>query len=133
MRSQLYRLSYYKKAFRYAEPVSLKLFDPGDPVKLYYYVPITKTLQSLFKDANIECHLKEFASDTSSSSTYAELRDFDDGSVYKNDVFVETTPGCIKLLLYQDEVELVNPVGAAKGKHKMLAVYYTVGNLYASC
>jgi hypothetical protein len=132
MRSHLSRLSYYKKAFRYIEPVSMKLFDPGNPVKVYHYVPIAETLKSLFKDANIACHLKNLIVDTPSSGTQAVLKDFDDGSVYKADVFVKTTPDCINLLLYQDEFELVNPLGSAKGKHKMFAVYYTVGNLHAN-
>jgi hypothetical protein len=108
----------------------MKLFDPGNTFKLYHYVPITKTLQSLFKDANIKSHLKDFTADTSSCSTCAELRDFDDGGVYKNDMFVKNTPGCVKLLLYQDDFQLANTLGAAKGKHKMFAVYYTVWNFH---
>jgi hypothetical protein len=70
--------------------------------------------------------------DTPSSGTQAVLKDFDDGSVYKADAFVKTTPDCINLLLYTYEFELVNPLGSAKGKHKMFAVYYTVGNLHAN-
>jgi hypothetical protein len=35
-------------------------------------------------------------------------------------------------VLYQDEFEVVNPLGAAKGKHKILAVYYTLANLLPS-
>ena len=97
MRSQFSRLSYYKKTFRYVQPVAMKLFDRGNPVRVYHYVPIAKTLQSLFKDANIHCNLKEFIAEPASCSTNSQLRDFDDGTVCKNDVFVKATPECVKL------------------------------------
>ncbi|CAN7944840.1 unnamed protein product, partial [Ixodes pacificus] len=37
----------------------------------------------------------------------------------------------IFLLLYTDELELTNPLGAAVGKHKILVVYFSILNLHA--
>ena len=34
--------------------------------------------------------------------------------------------------MYQDEFEVCNPLGQGKGKHKILAVYFTLGNLHVS-
>ena len=33
------------------------------------------------------------------------------------------------MILYQDAFEVVNPLGSAKSKHKLVGVYYTLGNL----
>ena len=38
----------------------------------------------------------------------------------------------LQIVLYQDEFEVCNPLGQGKGKHKILAVYFTLGNLHAS-
>jgi hypothetical protein len=37
--------------------------------------------------------------------------------------FVIENPNALQILLYQDEFEVVNPLGSAKGKHKLFAVY----------
>jgi len=34
-------------------------------------------------------------------------------------------------MLFQDAFEVANPLGSARQKHKVLAVYYTLGNVYA--
>ena len=36
---------------------------------------------------------------------------------------------CLKLILYQDAFEIVNPIGSATKKHKVVAVYLSVENL----
>lgn len=38
---------------------------------------------------------------------------------------------CLRLHLYMDEFEVVNPLGSKKSKHKLLAVYFPLGNLGA--
>lgn len=58
------------------------------------------------------------------------------GSVFKsNDLFREPELR-IQLILYQDAFEIVNPLGSAKKTHKMVGVYFTLGNFepfYRSC
>ena len=46
--------------------------------------------------------------------------------------FLIDNPDAIQIILYQDSFEVVNPLGSAKKKHKILAVYYSVGKLHAS-
>jgi hypothetical protein len=127
MRSEHSRKAYYKEAFNFVEPIQMALNDGSH----FNYVPIKATLQALFKDENIDCYLQEFQ-----SSFYVTdgcvLHDFVDGTACRNDPFFNEHPNALKLLLYQDEFEVVNPLGAARGKHKLLAVYYTIGNLHAS-
>jgi hypothetical protein len=116
MRSQVARMSYFKKAFRFIEPVAIQLIDPGNRVKVYHYIPIASTLKSLFQDPRIKHYFR------SEISTNRELRDFTDGSAYKNDPFIQSTPDCVSLLLYQDEFELVNPIGITRLEICMQAV-----------
>ena len=56
--------------------------------------------------------------------------DFPDGSVFKNIELFSQSPNSLKIILYQDAFEVSNPLGAARTKHKILAVYYSLGNLY---
>ena len=45
-----------------------------------------------------------------------------------------TTPDAIILLLYQDSFEIVNPLGSDRKKnHKILRVYFTLGNFFPFC
>ena len=43
--------------------------------------------------------------------------------------FFSQHPDAIRLHLYLDEFEVCNPIGAQRNKHKVLAVYYFVGNM----
>lgn len=36
----------------------------------------------------------------------------------------------LQIILFQDAFELVNPLGSAKSKHKVLPFYFTLGNIY---
>ena len=51
------------------------------------------------------------------------LTDFCDGALFKKNSLCD-----INLLLYQDSFEVANPIGSAKNIHKLLAVYYILGN-----
>lgn len=39
-------------------------------------------------------------------------------------------PDSLKVMLFQDSFEVANPLGSAKQKHKVLAVYFTLRNFY---
>lgn len=49
----------------------------------------------------------------------------------KSDKFFIENPGCLKLILSQDVFEIVNPLGFAKKKHKVVGVCLSVANLPA--
>ena len=54
------------------------------------------------------------------------LRDFTDGSAFKQNKYFKSNPGAYAAHFYSDAVEVSNPLGAAKGKHKINQVFYTV-------
>jgi hypothetical protein len=86
----------------------------------------------LFQDTSIECHLQDFHSPNIPSASHGLLKDFCAGTVCQQNLVLHQNPKCIKILLYQDKFELANPLGSAKGKHKLFAIYYTIGNPHAN-
>ena len=52
-----------------------------------------------------------------------------DGSVFNTNALCMQPGISLKLILYQDAFEVVNPLGSAKKKHKILGVYFTLANL----
>jgi hypothetical protein len=54
------------------------------------------------------------------------LYDFKDGSAWKKNQFFIDNPDALTGQLYSDAVELDNPLGASKGTHKALNVYFSL-------
>jgi len=47
------------------------------------------------------------------------IADFCDASLYKNNTLYTNADSSLKLIIYYDEVEVSNPLGSHKGKHKL--------------
>ncbi|XP_067281113.1 uncharacterized protein [Pseudorasbora parva] len=126
MRTNFSRAKAFKEMFRYTEPVKLYLGrDETRSQRFAYYVPLKDTLTCLLEsDLWRNCA----AQDTCLQCTDV-FCDVSDGQVYKNNEFFSQNPSCLKLILYQDSFEVVNPLGSAKSKHKVLAVYLSLANL----
>lgn len=55
------------------------------------------------------------------------LSDICDGSVFRsNELFLQAGEIILKLILYRDSFEVVNPLGSARKKHKLVGVYFTL-------
>ena len=59
------------------------------------------------------------------------LSGYTSGLHFANSDFFQQNPNAIRILLYADEFEVVNPLGAKRGRHKLLAVYFVVENVEA--
>nr|XP_054599285.1 uncharacterized protein LOC129163948 [Nothobranchius furzeri] len=57
------------------------------------------------------------------------LEDVSDGQNVKDNLLLQQYPSSLSLMLYQDAFEVVNPLGPGKTKHKILAVYMTLGEI----
>ena len=119
LRSIQTRKTIFKNNFRYVEPVAYKLGEKG---KHFHYIPIKETLKALFKDRYIEHFLWK-------NSENEKLLDYNDGLNFRSNSFFSENKNALQIILYQDAFEIVNPIGSAKKKHKLLAVYYSLGNL----
>lgn len=89
-------------------------------------MPILKTLKLVSQNKSIQNDLKNCIS---SIAKEGSLQNLMDGELFKKDDFSKNNPDAWKLNLYQDTFKVVNPFGAAKRKHKLLAVYINLANL----
>jgi len=122
------RENFFSKNSLYVKPVPIRL-NAQDLVSrndaIFHYVLILKTIKALFQDPNIRKQL------FSPEATMVDYSDVFDGLVYKNNsLFRRFGSKALSFILYQDEFEVCNPLGQAKGTHKILGVYFTLANLY---
>ena len=120
------RKQYYKEHFNYVAPVAMRLgFDKQNKQRCYQYIPIIDTIEALLKDSSVK---KQF--EDPQVSPDGVLQDINDGHLIRGNSFFIKLPNAIKILLFQDAFEVVNPLGSAKKKHKVIAMYATLGNIY---
>ncbi|XP_030842614.1 uncharacterized protein LOC105437795 isoform X1 [Strongylocentrotus purpuratus] len=125
LRSNYCRKKFYTKHLNYISPVSVRLGRDGKNSERHYqYVPIRETVESFFQDPSVE---KQYKMKQNAPSEIYE--DFHCGEIFKEHELFGKDPEAVPIILYQDAFEVVNPLGSAKNKHKILAVYATFGNL----
>lgn len=124
LRSQHKRKCFYTENFRYIEPLEKKLGENkyGRP-SVYHYIPVHKTLQSLLQDQSlIQCVNSPHCGDRDM------FTDLHDGHVYKQIQQTADQLPFLEVVLYQDAFDVVNPIGAARKMHKIVAFYMTLAN-----
>ena len=128
LRTTYARAQTFKKMFKYIEPKKLTLGnDENMTEKCAYYIPVQQTVNCLLESEFWKNSVSQQSCETD-SETFGDLND---GQNFKSNQFFIDNPGCLKLILYQDAFEIVNPLGSARKKHKVLAVYLSVANLPA--
>ncbi|KAK3921010.1 Transcriptional repressor protein YY1 [Frankliniella fusca] len=126
LKSNYLRKKMYHNYLGYVEPKQYVCgIGANGKNKVFHYVPIDASLKAMLNDPAIESAL---LSETFNRDENL-FEDFYDGSVFKNNDFFKENPDSIKIILYQDEFEVVCAIGPAKNKYKILAVYYSLGNL----
>lgn len=114
------RLKYYKSHYDYVEPVEVFLGrNRSGQKRHYHYIPILETLKVILKQQGLDQH------SPSSNSEDDVLCDVTDGWAIKSNAMFSSDPDSLKVMLFQDAFEVANPLGSAKTKHKVLAVYFT--------
>lgn len=126
LRSDFLRKKFFKQNFHFVQPVTLKLgLNEKNQQCIFHYIPIHETLKALLNDKSV---LEQFSNPISEETGL--LCDFTDGSVYKSNQLFKQNLNALQLILYQDSYEIVNPLGSSRTKHKILAMYMTLGNIY---
>lgn len=121
--SSFKRHQYYKEKFIVVDPVEY-ILEPKEK-RSYQYVPILESLIQILGKENIRDQVLIQAQEQSSPQYY---KSYCDGTVYKESSFF-SEDGRIALVLYIDEVEICNPLGTSRKKHKITAVYWVFGNI----
>lgn len=124
LRSNNQRRLYFIQNFYYVEPVEYMLGkNKNNRACTFHYVPIIKSILTLISNKSVVKQLENPL-----ATINKRLSDFKDGTVYATNKFFKSST--LKILLFQDSFESVNPLGSGKTKHKILAIYYTLGNIY---
>ncbi|XP_075741514.1 uncharacterized protein LOC142791002 [Rhipicephalus microplus] len=97
----------------------------------FQYVPIRRVLQNLMLSETFRERLDQSFTIGQPSPV---LRSFFDGVFFKEKLSALLENGAqytLFLVLYSDELEIVNPLGSKRGIHKVIVVYFSVLNLHA--
>jgi hypothetical protein len=116
--------SYYKlnkiieNSVHYIAPREIKL-PPGHNGKSssFQYIPVGDVVEAIIRDPDFK---------PSSPSPEGILYDIKDGSAWKNNKYFRENPEALTGQLYSDALQLENPLGASKGFHKVVNIYFSL-------
>ena len=57
------------------------------------------------------------------------LKELTDGQLFRSNVYFTDNQNDVPLIMYSDAVELVNPIGPGRSKHKVVQVFGSLGSL----
>jgi hypothetical protein len=113
--------------FMFVQPIEIVLgSQPGKKPAVFSYIPVTSVLKLVLSNDEIRHHI---LSRQNLSCSGDGMYSFVDGTIYKQHAFFSINPNAIRLHFYLDEFEVCNPIGSKRGKHKVLGIYYVIGNL----
>jgi hypothetical protein len=112
--------NFFKKstAFKYIEPTEIWLGPEKDCT--FQYVSIVDTISTIIQDPTFS---------PESPLTDGMLRGVKDGTAYAQNKFFKENKDALTIEIYSDAVELSNPLGASRGKHKIVNVYFSLAEL----
>ena len=124
------RTQYIKNKFTFVSPEEIVL-NPNEvkeenaPKAVLHYIPIIETFKNLVEDKTFNSMMEKNVNTGSDSC----LNDLKDGELYRSNPFFIENPGAYTMLLYSDAIELVNPLGAGRGKHKVIQIFFTLAEI----
>lgn len=128
LRSDRTRKTYFKSNFNYVAPIEIYLGrDKCRRHRYFHYIPVQATLVALLQHESVRNHYLEIHKTQPHGIDI--LTDIQDGSNFKTNKLFQNEPSTLRLILYQDAFEVANPLGSGKKKHKILAVYMSIGDL----
>ena len=117
--------------FKYVPPLEIVLnkaeVDMGAAKDCFHYIPVTESLKILLEDPTM-INVLENTREENRKET-GVLRDIKDGSAYKNVQFFQDNPEAYVAMFYSDALELVNPLGASRGKHKVVQIFFNLADM----
>ena len=127
LKNENHQRQFFKNHFGLVEPVEYLLGrDSNGRKETYQYVPIIDTLRALL------CHqdvLAEVMNGHKSVEVDGIMRDYCDGSIYKENNFFSENPNGLQIQLYCDDYQAANPLGNRVKRCKITGIYFVLGNL----
>lgn len=99
--------------------------DNSGKERFCQYVPLKDTLSALFKQSTVR---EQYSQSKTHVHKDMVLNDVNDGRNVKENVILQESPS-VSVILYQDAFEVTNPLGSGKKKHKIMAMYMTLGEI----
>ena len=93
------------------------------------YLPILEVLKTYVGHSDIWSRMNN---DTDNVDNRL-LVNYKSGTHFQESNFFCSHQDPLRLILYTDEFEVVNPLGAKRGQQKLMAFYFVVENVEASC
>ncbi|ESO99907.1 hypothetical protein LOTGIDRAFT_158065 [Lottia gigantea] len=122
------RKQYFKANFNFVEPIEINLgLDKSNQKCVFHYVPIKETLKALFSNKTFTSQYEKPVHNDAGNNTFSDVLH---GHSFKNNKYFIENPSALKIVLYQDAFEVVNPLGSAKSKFKLIGFYYTLLDIY---
>lgn len=120
--------TYTSGAFRHVKPRSHKLgLNENNDIRKFHTVSIKETIQSMFMDDSVfEQYVQ---TQTMGCSSDDIIRDIQDGSLFKTHPVLSKDKAAIGVIMYEDDLELADALKAARGKHKITVIEFTLSNL----
>lgn len=103
-------------------------YEPTRVPMSFEYLSLTETLTTLLNNPKIRGLIEAEAERHIEDGV---LRCYLDGSRSKEHQLVIRFPGIIRLEIYWDDIEVVNPLGSKTSVHKIAAFYFSIQNLPA--
>lgn len=100
------------------------LLNDEDESSQYHYIPLTDLLKKVISRPDV---YKQLSKDQHRVHDTDVLYDTCDGQCHKQSDALSQL--CLHLQFYVDEFETCNPIGSKRGKFKLTAVYFTIGDL----
>ncbi len=125
--SDYQRKRYYKENVHVVEPTEYILDFKEE--KNYQYIPILQSLQQILKRRDVVDSIVQNHRTQQYSEDCQEYRTFQDGKVYKENIFFSGEELRLSLSLYVDDFEICNPLGTSRKIHKICAIYWILNNL----
>ncbi|XP_040074212.2 uncharacterized protein LOC8024264 [Ixodes scapularis] len=117
------REKYWKSCLSFVQPENVCLGrDMGGKVEAFTYVPVLKVLEHSLNKLSVDLSSRR------SARSGEFLVDVFDGTAFQEHAYFQGDAKKICIQLHTDEFEVCDPLGSKRGRHKMMAVYYTVLN-----
>ena len=122
LESEKKRLTFIKEAFKNTQPETVRL-NPAHEAKSesYQYVSLKGSIKNLLED---ESYINQKKSDPYRAEE-GVVKDVRDGKLFHQNPYFQKNPEAVPILIFQDELEVCNPLGSGKSKHKVNVTYYT--------
>ena len=129
--SEFKRAKFLEENFHFVRPIEI-ILNPeevkyGARKEVVHYVPIMEALKVLVEDKSFIQATENF--EEKKVGDDGTIKDVKDGEKYKNSQYFQDNPQALALMLYSDGVELTNPLGSGKGKHKIVQLFWSVSEI----